>query len=43
MTAAAIGDQSVEIGTPETITGIALQGVGMVQVAIYTRSESRTK
>ena len=43
MTTTAIGDQSVEIGTPETTTDIALQGVGMVQVAIYTRSESKAK
>ena len=43
MTAATIGDQSVEIGTPETMTGKALQGVGMVQVAFCRRSESRTK
>ena len=43
MTKAAIGDQSLEIGTPETITDIALQGVGMVQVASYTPSESKAK
>ena len=43
MMAAAIGYRNVEIGTPEKITGIALQGDGMIQVAIYTRSESRTK